>query len=271
MRTTLEALLRSLTRPRPLAVAIISGAAYAGAVIGLPHWEPVQGLPGMRPALALLAVLAVLGGAPAAAGGLLGGIAVGLVGAGAVGKGAVPALAEGLAGLLLGLVSWKAGWLIRARSEPGEDEVRPRLAEVLWDLFLASVFASLAYASFLAWAGEALQVHPYPYTAITEGANALLALVVLSPPLFLILHPIARGAGVVWVDPRGDATKAGWARAGRALVWAGVLACAVVGFVAYHAVAAHLTTLANPAVLLPWPWLAQLPLVVVTWWGALTG
>jgi hypothetical protein len=49
------------------------------------------------------------------------------------------------------------------------------------------------------------------------------------------------------------------------------VSCAIVGFVAYRSVAAHLTTLAGCSEMVAWLWVAQLPLVVVTWWGALTG
>ncbi len=271
MRTTLLALLHSLTRRRPLGVALVAGAAYAAAAIALPQWDLFHGLPGMRPALALLVVLAVLGGAPAAVGGLLGGLAIGLASDGPLGRGILPALGEGLASLLLGLTAWKAGWLVRERLHGIEEGLRPRLGEFAWDVSLAAVFAGLAYTAAIAWAGEALRVHPFPYLAIVQGANSLLALVVLTFPLFLILHPIARAAGVVWSDPRGDAAKSGWARAGRAFVWAAVAFCATVGFVGYHRVAASLTALSAVTEMQPTIWLIQLPAIVVLWWGALTG
>jgi hypothetical protein len=270
VRTTLEALCRSLTRGRQLAVAVVSGGAYAAAVIAMPHWELIHGLPGMRPALALLVVLAVLGGAPAAVGGLLGGIAIGLAGAGAVGGGALPALAEGLAGLLIGIIGWKAGWLLRVRTDP-DAEVRPRVGEVIWDLLLISLMSGTAYTSFLAWMGEALDAHPFPYVAVVEGVNSLLALVVLTVPLFLILHPIARGAKVVWVDPRGDAAKAGSARVGRALVWTAVILLAVSGFVLYSGAPTQLTLLADPRYRLYTLWVIQAPFTLMLWLGALMG
>ncbi len=107
--------------------------------------------------------------------------------------------------------------------------------------------------------------------AVTVAPNCLIALVALTFPLFLILHPIARKAGVVWDDPRGDATKVGWARFGRAMAWFAMLVCAVVGFIMYRGAADSLTTLALSETVILHLCFVQAPLVLLCWLGMLIG
>ncbi len=272
MSTTLCALLRVFVRPRQLAGAGVAAALYAGAAAPLADWEPIAGLPGMRPALALLVVLAMLGGAPAAVGGLLGGAVIGFVAESHVGRGIGAAAVAALGGLLIGLAAWKAGWLLRHRTSPEViEEARPGLGEVAWDCFTVGLLCGLIYSNFMAWGSELLRVHTYAYSAATLAPNHLLALAVLTLPLFMSLHPIARKARVVWEDPRGDATKVGWARAGRAVAWFSMLVSAVIGFVMYRHEASSLATLASPQTVIAHVWVCQAVFVLLGWIGVLIG
>jgi len=271
MSTTVQSLLRVLTRPKQLAVAVVVAVIYGGVSATMPDLELLPGLPGLRPGLALVVALSVLGGAPAVWGGLIGGAAIGLTGAGPAGEGAMGAMGEALAGFLTALVAWKAGWMLRLRLSPSPD-MPPRARDWLWDSVLVALICALAYASFLAWWSEIVAERSFAYSAAVLTPNACLELVVLVFPLVALLGPIARRAGVVWQDPRGTAAKLGWARAGRAIVWAAACVCLAYGFATYAQDAATLANLARPEIVRgTLLWAAQAPLILLLWLGALLG
>lgn len=271
MLMTLKALGRVFARPRQLAVAIAIAALYIAATFPVMDWALIPGMPGLHPALALLVVLAVLGGAPAVWGALAGGVVTGIRTAGITGGGLGGSAAEGLAAALLALVAWKSGWVIRLRTDPSE-EVRARITDVLWDCVVLSLLCGLVYATFLGWFGELLETRSYAFTALVSAVNACAVLIVLVFPLFLVLNPIARAAEVVWQDPRGDAAQVGWARAGRAVQWLGILVCAVIGFLQYAPEFHGLAYLSQPhvakgAII----WAPQALFITAMWFGALLG
>jgi hypothetical protein len=221
--------------------------------------------------LALVVALAVLGGAPAAWGALVGGFAIGLTGAGPAGQGPMGAIGEALAGFMTAIIAWKSGWMLRLRLRPNPD-VPPRSRDWLWDSVLVALVCALAYSAFLAWWSEITGERSFAYAAVVVTPNTCLELLVLLFPLIAILGPIARRAGVVWQDPRGDATKLGWARAGRAMVWAAAGICMAYGFATYAHDATTLANLARPEIVRGTVlWVSQAPLILLLWLGALLG
>ncbi|MBD3178035.1 MAG: hypothetical protein GF320_22910 [Armatimonadia bacterium] len=272
MRTTVETLFGVFRSGRQIAVLLVSAAIYAGLSVALPDLEIVEGYPGLRPAVALIVALAIVGGAPAVWAAALGGLVIGLMGAGPLGRGIVGGLGEALAGFVTALTAWKTGWLLRARFADYDPDVRPGLWDVLWDCFLVGLASASVYTVFLAWLGEVTHVASFAYVAAVIGPNALVAILVLTYPLLMVLMPIARRADVVWRDPRGDAARVGTARVGRGLIWLGTMVAAAIGFALYAPEATSLVNLADPDIVQGvLVWVVQVPFILVMWIGALLG